>query len=131
MRVLERKDIHGQTVAIEVSSLVGRNNLRRLFESIPDIDLRVLDYLPSDREEFLQLELRGNQFVVSEPFGDSSIYWIGPREFIRHSEIDEIAEFLRSRKMPLSVWWTIKSKTLLFFILAIFIIIKIYFSFNA
>jgi hypothetical protein len=80
--VYDVKDADGRVFAFEIeNSSLGRRGVCKVLARIPGCRLarrpRFLSWL---REaEFCQFEMDGIPFVVDEPFGDNSRYWIGPR----------------------------------------------------
>jgi len=73
------KDKEGRDFAFEIAS-VGRQRLCRIVSSFPEARLlRTPKFLSWWREEeFCEFEVGGQKFIVWEPFGDNSRYWIGP-----------------------------------------------------
>jgi hypothetical protein len=79
--VYDIKDADGRVFAFEVDNLtLGRRGACRVLARIPGCRLvRGPKFLSWFREsEFCQYEIEGVTFVVEEPFGDNSRYWIGP-----------------------------------------------------
>lgn len=62
---------------------------RKSFSSPIDIHIRFL--------------FRGNEFVVWEPYGDSSRYWIGPDENVDPVDIGELMDAFNKYRPPLIV----------------------------
>ena len=80
--VYEIKDPDGRVFAFEVeNSRLGRRAVCKVLARIPGCRIvRRPKFLSWLREsEFCQFEVEGITFVVEEPFGDNSRYWIGPR----------------------------------------------------
>jgi len=78
-----------RTLAKVLSSLKGVENIttRRLFER--------------KKENHIEFEYAGEPFVIWEPFGDNSRYWIGPKNPEKKSAtITDIEEILKSYKPP-------------------------------
>ena len=86
--------------AFEVlNSRIGRRGACRIAESIPGVTVIKRPLLLSwlREETFCKFELNGLNFDISEPYGDSGYYWIGPAglelegvELLRVPEIDHI-----------------------------------------
>ncbi|WIV96810.1 hypothetical protein [Kinneretia aquatilis] len=75
MRTHPTHDEEGRLLGFEISSLLGRRFARRIAASVPGA--RVLaSNLRSD--VFCEFEVAGETFIIEEPFGDNSRYWIGP-----------------------------------------------------
>jgi hypothetical protein len=95
MRTHPTHDEEGQLFAFEISSLLGRRFACRIAASVPGA--RVLaSNLRSD--VFCEFEVAGETFVIEEPFGDNSRYWIGPAGAGRSAAIQTVhSHFERSR----------------------------------
>lgn len=49
-------------------------------------------------EQFCEFEVEGQRFIVWEPFGDNSRYWVGPEPAVWCKEVDVVrAAFRRAR----------------------------------
>lgn len=72
--------------ALEDVSAVRR---RKSFSSPSDIHIRFL--------------FKGKEYVVWEPYGDSSRYWIGPDENVEPTEIGELKAVFDNYKPPVIV----------------------------
>ncbi len=75
MRTHPIHDKEGQLLGFEISSLLGRRIARRIAASVPGARV-IASNLRS--EVFFEFEVAGETFVIEEPFGDNSRYWIGP-----------------------------------------------------
>jgi hypothetical protein len=80
MWVNDLYDKAGTPYAFEVSSGIGRRHACAIAGSIPGS--RVLTEPTrfswfTDADEFCRFEVGGQVFVIWEPFGDNSRYWIG------------------------------------------------------
>jgi len=72
-------DKEGRPFAFEVSNtFLTRGEVRKVFGRIPGASLTKSQMAPVREEEFCECELNGKRFVAWEPYGDSSVYWIGP-----------------------------------------------------
>jgi hypothetical protein len=78
MRIYDFIDPQGRPFAFEVAN-IGRNAICHVVKQIPDSTIlrgpRFLSWL--QEEQFCEFEVSGQRFVVGEPFGDNSRYWIG------------------------------------------------------
>ena len=93
MRVHDLLDEHGRVYAFEVSNtVIGRRGACAIINRIPGSRIvRGPGFLSWVREaEFCAFELKGQRFLVEEPFGDNSRYWIGPEPPVWCEEIDEV-----------------------------------------
>lgn len=73
-------DDEGNLVGFEIDNVfIGRRKIQKILNEsgqITDAELR--DGLASGNPERLAFSLDGTDFLVEEPFGDSSVYWISP-----------------------------------------------------
>ena len=82
MKTYELLDSEDRLFAFEINnSGIGRHGVCRVIEGIPGTRLtRKPKFLSWFREDsFCDFEVDGETFVVEEPFGDNSRYWIGPQ----------------------------------------------------
>ncbi len=72
----------GLLVAFEIEIVyVGLSRVASLLSSVSGVSgVQVRRLLESSSEVRVRFSYMGSDFVVSEPFGDNSRYWIGPRE---------------------------------------------------
>ncbi|MGD9842691.1 MAG: hypothetical protein AB7F79_06480 [Steroidobacteraceae bacterium] len=83
MKTYGLKDEQGNEFAFEVNNfLLDRLDVCALVRRIPGAKLMLV---PSGRGEadFCEFELDDVVFLVSEPFGDNSRYWVGPKPPVR------------------------------------------------
>jgi hypothetical protein len=93
MKVYDLKNEEGKTFAFEISNLfVGRQGVVRTVRKIPQATLHKLPKLFSGEDVFCEFEVDGCMFEVSEDWGDSSRYWIGPKDRKWHPEIQIVRE---------------------------------------
>src|SRR5687768_8517770 len=81
MKIFDLRDSHGRAYAFEVSNLfLGRGAACRIAGSIPGVRIlrahRPWQWRAPD--EFCEFELGAVRFQISEPYGDSNRFWIGP-----------------------------------------------------
>jgi hypothetical protein len=100
------KDADGKEFAFEVNNFhLGHKGLCRLIARIPGciVTRKPRRFTWSSEDEFCEFELEGIRFVASEPWGDSSRYWVGPKTQEGTSpkwcvQVDEVrAAFSRAR----------------------------------
>lgn len=80
MRVHPVVKRNGEIVAFEVENLlVGTRQIAKILSAEPLVT-EVKARVPFTREgaPLLRFTLGGESFIVDEPYGDSSRYWIGP-----------------------------------------------------
>jgi hypothetical protein len=103
--VYDIKDVDGRVFAFEINNFpIGRRGVRRVLERIPGCRLvrgpkRFLSWFRED--EFCEFEVEGIKFVVAEPYGDNSRYWIGPEPTRWVPQIAAVRDaFLHSPRVP-------------------------------
>ncbi len=112
MKTYDLHDAEGRLYAFEVSNvLLGRRGAVRVIRSIPGARVtRTPAALSWLREEtFCEFEIDGVRFVVWEPFGDSSRYWIGPEPVGSRPQLDQIRSAFQ-RAGPLGLAWRGRSR---------------------
>jgi hypothetical protein len=89
MKTNELRDEHGNLCAFEVrSDLLSIRTIENLFLGLdgvtelktPKLFLGMFNWSTDNRIEF---KFRSIAYVVSEPYGDSSMYWIGPKDLTK------------------------------------------------
>ena len=94
----------GSLFAFEVTSTwLSFRSIFRVLRSVEGVAGVKRNYFNEDRASFTY---GGEPWVVNEPFGDNSRYWIGPQRGV-HSEL-EVAPvheaFLRLESVPQRMW---------------------------
>lgn len=106
MHTYDLKDAQGRVFAFEVSnSRLGRRRAVRVVSELPNVRVRRSPRWLSwfCEEEFCEFEIDGRVFVMAEPWGDSSRYWIGPKPAHWCEEVSFVREaFQRIRPSRLS-----------------------------
>jgi len=51
-----------------------------------------------DDDEFCEFFMNGVEFVAFEPFGDSSRFWLGPKDREVHEETEELKKILSGKR---------------------------------
>jgi hypothetical protein len=99
MKIQEIKDKAGQVFAFEVVNF-GRHRACRFVSKIPGVSIvkRQKHFEFNSDDEFCEFELNGKRFVVWEPFGDNSRFWIGSNPPNWCAEMDEIRNAFASYK---------------------------------
>jgi hypothetical protein len=85
----------GRVYAFEVSSVIGRRRACEVASRIPGVT--VLERpkrfsFGGGPDQFCRFELDGQVFVIWEPFGDNSRYWIGPEAAAWCPQFDRVRE---------------------------------------
>ena len=82
MTTYDITDEQGRVFAFEIENvLIGRRGVVRVAKGIPGCTIKrtplVLSWFRED--SFCEFEVDGEPYIAEEPFGDSSRYWIGPK----------------------------------------------------
>ena len=81
MRTWPVTDEGGKVTAFEVSMLrIGLREIEGILRSNPDVSKLTRRRIFSPSEVHITFYYRGVEYVVWEPFGDNSRYWIGPKD---------------------------------------------------
>src|SRR5215510_9273577 len=104
LRIHDIRDAEGRILAIEIERglWLDRRRLCKLIGAIPGAKiLRTPKAFSWFREEeFCEFSLAGAQFVVWEPFGDNSRYWIGPKDGSGRTEVGLVKQALSQLARP-------------------------------
>lgn len=103
MKVYELHDKEGHVFAFEVeNAFLGRAGVCRVVSSIPGARLiRKPKFLSWLREaEFCEFEIGERRFVVEEPFGDNSRYWIGTKPPSWCKEVKMVIDAFSTQRLP-------------------------------
>jgi hypothetical protein len=93
MKIYDLLDKEGRVFAFEVNNfLLSRRRLCKIVSRMPGVQIISTPRLVSGEDEFCEFQIDGQRFVVWEPWGDSSRFWIGPKskewcpqvEIVRH-----------------------------------------------
>jgi hypothetical protein len=82
MEIHDLRDPEGRVFAFEIENTnLGRHGACRVAQRIPGARIvrRQRRFAWSKRDDFCEFEVDGVTFVIEEPFGDNSRYWIGPK----------------------------------------------------
>ncbi len=92
------KDDHGVTYAFEVESVyIAPRKIAVVFSSLPDVSaMHIRKAFSIGNENYVEFKYQGRDFIVWEPYGDSSRYWIGPKD--ASSDHVDIADLEKSIK---------------------------------
>lgn len=103
MRIYEDRNRNGQLRSFEVSNTtLGRRDVVRILRRIPEVTIlrepkQLFSWFRED--EFCTFEIGGTKFLVEEPYGDNSRYWIGgPRQ---NDKLEIVAQAFRAQRWPL------------------------------
>ena len=81
MKIYDLKNKDGEIYAFEIQN-IGRRKVSKIVKKIPGSIVKKFPSLFSwikGQDEFCEFEVDGCTFVIEEPFGDNSRYWIGPK----------------------------------------------------
>jgi len=110
MRIYDLTDTEGRVYAFEVSNVfLPRSIACRVAQRIPGAKLiRGPRIFPSE-DDFCEFEIEGVTFVLREPWGDNSRYWIGPKSEGWVPEITRVRdEFARWQPFGLFRHWFVR-----------------------
>lgn len=99
MKKFEIRDETGLIFAFEVANF-GRHRAYKFVSKIPEVTIvkRQKHFQFTADDEFCEFELNGKRFVMWEPWGDNSRFWIGPNPPRWRAEIDEVRNAFASYK---------------------------------
>ncbi|MBI5102094.1 MAG: hypothetical protein HZB33_09715 [Nitrospirae bacterium] len=106
MKTYTIKDNDGKPFAFEIDNVyfVSLRKLVKILSSLEGIRNIKARRLFERKENHIEFEYSGDNFVVWEPFGDNSRYWIGPKNTENKSDkITEIEEIFKNYKPPLPI----------------------------
>lgn len=93
MRVFEHRSEDGRLRGFEVENFwLTRRGVARIVQSIPGVRLIHATSSWWGRDDFCEFELNAVRFLVEEPFGDNSRYWIGPLEPGHEAELGVVRD---------------------------------------
>ena len=103
MRTNELRTPTGELHAFEVSNLMGVSGAARILERLEGV--RIVERIRlfrglRDEEIRIRFEYQGERFTVEEPYGDNSMYWIGPESREPSPRLAPILEAFRQAR-----WW--------------------------
>jgi hypothetical protein len=81
MKIFDLTDGAGELIAFEVpSGLLGRAGACAVARAIPGVTMirEGTSELFAREDDFCAFEVEGVRFIISEPFGDNSRFWVGP-----------------------------------------------------
>ncbi len=105
MRVHNLKDSEGRVFAFEVSNaIIGRSGACAIVAGIPGVSGVRRRSKGDPAEDRCYFDLEGQRFLVMEPFGDNSRYWVGPEPPAWCPQVEPVRQaFLAAR--PWAVRW--------------------------
>lgn len=80
MRVHPVVERNGEIVAFEIENLlIGTRQIARILSEEPQVaEVQARRPFAREKSPLVRFKLASESFIVDEPYGDSSRYWIGP-----------------------------------------------------
>jgi hypothetical protein len=81
MKTYPLKDKNGFQIGFEIENVyISLRKIVKLLSTIKEVsDIKPRRLFDFRNENHIEFDYTGNDFVVMEPFGDNSRYWIGPK----------------------------------------------------
>lgn len=101
MKIYPVTDAGGKVCAIEVDvAYIGFRTLADIIQSVSGVtDVYVRKHFSRSGDTRVKFRVHGREFVVVEPFGDNSRYWIGPAAMNGEDvDMSAIGDAIRSYK---------------------------------
>ena len=100
MQIYEVINESNEVFAFEVSNtFLSRKKVIQIIEELPGVIVvsKPQGFVFDNETEFCQFEHEGDTFIIEEPWGDSSRYWIGPKAIAFTPNINSIIQHFRAR----------------------------------
>jgi hypothetical protein len=95
-------DLHaddGSLRAFEVENiLLSRRRACKIVESITGATIVRRTRIFGDSDDFCEFTLDGFNFIIEEPFGDNSRYWVGSKEAAGSTVLPKVREAFQNHK---------------------------------
>ena len=100
MRTYPIKDSSGTIFAFEIDAQLSGWKLARALREIEGVaDVRPRKWWVGSPDVHMRFIYRGREYVVSEPFGDNSRWWIGPEDTDPpHAAVEELERAVAGRR---------------------------------
>jgi hypothetical protein len=99
MRIYDLQAEDGNLRAFEVeNTLLTRGRACRIVESIPGVVVVRRSRLFRDTDDFCEFTLAGETFMIEEPFGDNSRYWVGGKNKSQSFSLQQIRSAFERHK---------------------------------
>jgi hypothetical protein len=91
----------GDVSGFEISNLfIGRFGIARVLRNIDGVEVtKSYRLFRNDGDDFVHFSLNGYKFLVIEPFGDNSRYWIVAENPPAPSELKQVRQAFESRRL--------------------------------
>ena len=104
MRIHDLSTAEGASRAFEVSNLLlSRARACKIVETIPGAIITKRSRLFRDNDEFCAFKIGLDEFVIEEPFGDNSRYWVGTKDAGRSESLSLIRRAFEEHKAWVSL----------------------------
>jgi hypothetical protein len=91
MKVHDLVDSAGRLCAFEVDNhFLTRRHASRIAATVAGVVVVKTSRLFRDSDDFCHFKIGEATYVIEEPFGDNSRYWVGPIEFERRDDLAAI-----------------------------------------
>ena len=99
MKIYELKNDLNELFAFEMSNtLLSRNKTVKIIGLLPNakINIRPKLFSLSNQDKFCEFEFMDDIFIIEEPWGDNSRYWLGPKSLKYNPNLIKIAEHFKN-----------------------------------
>ncbi len=97
MRTFDIKNENGDLIGFEVQNLlIGRNKIVKTIASITGSEILLRPRLFDGAEVFCEFRLGGENFIVEEPFGDNSRYFIAHKNGLTTEQLNIVKNVFKS-----------------------------------
>ena len=98
-------DSDGKVSAFEIeNAYVGIGKIASLLKTTDSIsNVRRRKLFSAQSEIHIEFQYKGQEFIVWEPYGDNSRYWIGPKSEVLPAGIDELMQLFLKYQPPLLI----------------------------
>lgn len=85
MKTYPLRDASGFEFGFEIeNAYIGLRTIAKLLSTIPDVmNISKRKLFEYSKPDLITFDYLGQRFVVSEPYGDNSRYWICPKDIVK------------------------------------------------
>lgn len=97
------RDSDGKIFAFEIENIyIGARKIAALLSTVGGVsDVRIRRMFSLSSEIHVEFRFQEKEFIVWEPYGDSSMYWVGPdNEVGNHVDIGDLEHLFQLYKPP-------------------------------
>ena len=96
-------DLHsdaGEITGFEIgNTLTWRSTVVRLLKRMPGVEItKYPKFFSINDDDFVRFKYRGEEFVVIEPFGDNSRYWIAAENESGRRFVPELRDWFKTHR---------------------------------